>query len=143
MAAVVVVGVVVRAHDPLDRQARAVEDLAVGGDVDLLEVLEQRRARRTTGAASERSTTLSPLSAEIGIAAMSGSPTRRAEVGDVAGDGLELELVPVDEVHLVDGGHQVGHAEQRGDERVALGLLDDAVAGVDEHDRDVRGARRR
>ncbi len=44
VAAVVVMGVVVRAHDPLDRQPAGVEHLAVGGDVDALEVLEQRRA---------------------------------------------------------------------------------------------------
>ena len=91
------------------------------------------------GAASERSTTLSPLSAEIGIAAMSGSPTRRPKSAKSPAMASELELVPVDEVHLVDGGDEVGHAEQRGDERVPLGLLDDAVAGVDQHDRDVGG----
>ena len=48
-------------------------------------------------------------------------------------------LVAVDEVHLVDRHDEVRDAEQRGDERVAARLLDDAVARVDEHDREVGG----
>ena len=47
----------------------------------------------------------------------------------------------VDEVHLVDADDEVRHAEQRHQQAVAAGLLDDAVAGVDEHDRQV-GRRR-
>ena len=43
-------------------------------------------------------------------------------------------LVVVDQVHLVDGQHQVRDAEQRGDRGVPAGLLDDAVAGVDQDD---------
>jgi hypothetical protein len=33
----------------------------------------------------------------------------------------------------------VRHPQQRGEERVAARLLDDALAGVDEHERDVGG----
>ncbi len=50
-------------------------------------------------------------------------------------------LVVVDEVHLVDAEHEVRHAEQRREERVATRLLEDAVAGVDEDQREVRGRR--
>ena len=49
--------------------------------------------------------------------------------------------VVVDEVHLVDADDEVRHAEQRHQQAVAAGLLDDAVAGVDEHDRQVGGRR--
>ena len=72
---------------------------------------------------------------------------RRRQRFDVAGeildDGVELALVPFDEVHLVDGEGNGLHAEQRSDERMPASLLEDAVACVDEHDGDVggRGAR--
>ena len=47
------------------------------------------------------------------------------------------------EVHLVDRHHDVGDAQQRRDERVAAGLLQHALAGVHEHDGEVRGGRAR
>ena len=49
----------------------------------------------------------------------------------------EALLVVVDEVHLVDGDDESGDAQQGGDQRVPAGLLDDAVARVDEDDRQV------
>ncbi len=52
---------------------------------------------------------------------------------------MEPGLVEVDEVHLVDGEDDVRDPEERGDEGVPPRLLDDALARVDEHDRDVRG----
>ena len=64
------------------------------------------------------------------------------ELGELVADLLEAVSVVVDEVHLVDADDEVGHAEQRHQQAVPAGLLEDAVAGVDEHDRQVgrRGA---
>ena len=66
VAAVVALAV---ADDVLDREAQ-LGQVAVGRDLDRLEVLEQRRPPYH-GIASERSTTLSPCSALIGMKAMS------------------------------------------------------------------------
>src|SRR5438093_686171 len=63
------------------------------------------------------------------------------KVAELALDGLEDGLVVVDEVHLVDAQHEVGHAEQRREERVPARLFDDALAGVDEYQREI-GRRR-
>ena len=65
----------------------------------------------------------------------------RGEVGEVVDDARRTRLVPVDEVHLVDAHDDVRDAQQRRDERVPARLLDDAVARVDEDDREV-GRRR-
>jgi hypothetical protein len=63
------------------------------------------------------------------------------QVGDVEptspGGELVLDLVEhgpvvVDEVHLVDAQQEVRDPQQRRDERVALRLLEDALAGVDQ-----------
>ena len=48
-------------------------------------------------------------------------------------------LIPVDEVHLVDRQHDVLHAQKRCQEGVPTGLLQQAVAGVDEHDHQLCG----
>ena len=55
---------------------------------------------------------------------------------------LEHRLVVVDQVHLVDAHDDVRHAQQRREERVAPALLGDALAGVEQDQRDVgrRGA---
>jgi hypothetical protein len=59
------------------------------------------------------------------------------ELGVVARISLEDLLVVADQVHLVDGDDQVLDAEQRADEAVAARLRHDAVAGVDQDDRQV------
>ncbi len=107
-----------------------------------LESLEERAVRPTTASASDGSTTLSPGSAAIGIVAVSRSPSAPRELDEVELDRAESRLVEVDEVHLVDGEDDVGDAEHRGDVGVPLGLLDDALARVEQDDRDVgrRGA---
>ena len=56
----------------------------------------------------------------------------------IADPGVAL-LVPVDEVHLVDRQHDVLHAEQRGQEGVPTGLLQQPVAGVDKNDYQLGG----
>ena len=63
------------------------------------------------------------------------------ELAELVVDPFEHLLVVVDEVHLVDAQHEVRDAEQRREERVAPRLLDDAVAGVDEDQREVGGRR--
>ena len=50
-------------------------------------------------------------------------------------------LIPTDQVHLVDGEHDVLDAEQRRQERVPAGLLHQTVPGIDEHDRQLCGRR--
>ena len=66
----------------------------------------------------------------------------RGEAVEVLDDRVEDALVEVDQVHLVDAHDHVRDPQQRADERVALGLRDDALARVDQHDRQVgrRGA---
>ena len=60
-------------------------------------------------------------------------------VGELCGDALIDLLVIADEVHLVDRHHDVRDAQQRRDEGVAMGLLQHALARIDEHDGEVRG----
>ena len=64
------------------------------------------------------------------------------ELAEVVLDLLVDLAVEVDEVHLVDGEHEVGDAEQPRDPRVPLRLRANAVARVDQQDGDVgrRGA---
>ena len=62
----------------------------------------------------------------------------RAERGD---DRVERVLALADQVHLVDGDDEVRNAEQVRDRRVPARLLDDAVARVDQQDRELRGRR--
>ena len=68
---------------------------------------------------------------------------RAANSRELLADLVEARLRVVDEVHLVDADDEVRHAEQRHQQAVAAGLLDDAVAGVDEHDRQVGASTRR
>ena len=63
------------------------------------------------------------------------------ELGELGADLVEALLVVVDEVHLVDAEHEVLHLQQRRDHRVAARLLEHALAGVDEHEREVGGRR--
>ncbi len=54
-------------------------------------------------------------------------------LGHVGLDSRERFLGEVHEVDLVDGDDHVGDAQQRRDGEVAAGLLDHAVARIDEH----------
>ena len=69
------------------------------------------------GVRSERSTTLSPCSAEIGMKRHVVQRQRR----EVAHHGVEGALVEVDQVHLVHADHGVGNPQQRGDQARAAG----------------------
>ena len=82
---------------------------------------------------------MSPSSARYRYERDVGHLQARRETVELLDDRVEDVLVEVDEVHLVDAHDDVRDAEQRADERVALGLRDDALARVDKHDREVRG----
>ena len=133
----VVVGAALGPDHVLDREP-GVDQVAVRGDVDLLEVVQQRRALvpgRVVAAADD-------------VVAVQGRHRHEGdvvdlelggEVAELVADLLEALLRPVDEVHLVDAHHEVRDAEQAGDEGVAAGLLEHAVAGVDEDQGQVGG----
>ncbi len=121
----------------LDGEAR-VDQVAVAGDVHVLQVVQQAR-------------TLVPghvLRAVHDVVPCQGRHRDHLEVGylelggerrELGPDLLEHVLVVVDEVHLVDAQHQVRHLQQRREERVPAALLDQALAGVDEDERQVGG----
>ena len=69
-----------------------------------------------------------------------GALRERAEIGD---DARVVLFAEVHEVHLVDGDHQMRNAEQMRERGVPARLLDDAVARVDQQDRELRRARGR
>ena len=86
---------------------------------------------------TDRWTTLSPCSAEMGMKLRSATSSRLAKASNSSRIDSKTSLVVVDEVHLVDAQQEVGHPEQRGQEGVPTGLLDDPLAGVDEHEGEV------
>ena len=141
VAAVVVVPVVARPDHVLHGEP-AVDEVAVGADVHLFEVVQQARAfvpGHVVGAVDDvvalqrrHRDEREVVHVELG-----------REVAELVLDALEHGLVVVDEVHLVDAQHEVGHAEQRREERVPARLLEDAVARVDEDEREVRRWTRR
>ena len=133
-----VVGGVV-AHDPLDSEAGLV-DVAIVGDVDGLQVLEQRQAAVPGHPLGSLHDVVAVQRADRHVGEVA-HVQATGELGELAHDRVEGLLVVVDEVHLVDGDREVGDAQQRGDEGVALGLLEDALARVDEDHREV-GRRR-
>ena len=85
------------------------------------------------GMLADRVTTLSPCERRDRDEGDVGDVEPAGEGGELGADAVEDLLVVVDEVHLVDAHEQVGHPQQRGQEGVAPGLLDDALAGVDQH----------
>ncbi len=120
---------------PLDGEAH-VDQVAVGGDVDVLEVVEQRRPlipghrlRAIDHVVAEQRRDRDERHV--------GHLQAGSEAVEVLDDRVEDALVEVHEVHLVDAHHDVRDAEQRADEGMALGLRYDALASVDEHDRQV------
>jgi hypothetical protein len=128
--------VALRPDHVLHREAH-VDQVAVARDVDVLEVVQQRRALYQ-GMFSERSTTLSPLSAEIGMNGEVGDLELGANSSELVDDLVEDLLVQSTRSILLTR-DQVRDAQQRRDEGVPAGLLDHALAGVDEHDRQVGG----
>ena len=142
VAAVVVVLVGDRADHPLDGEAAVVE-VAVAGDLDRLEVLEQRRpvvpghplaaldhvvaAQRRHRDHAARRAARAARSSRAAPARSRGSAPRRSPTRSI----------------LLTATTTCGSAEDRRDVRVAARLLDHALACVDEDDRDVRRRRPR
>ena len=58
----------------------------------------------------------------------------RREGTELRADRLEHVFRPVDQVHLVDDQQQVRYAQQRDEEGMPAALLEDPLAGVDEHE---------
>ena len=112
----------------------------VDGEVDELEVLEQRRPgvpRHRVGlvddvVAAERRDRNRAHVVE---------PEPRRELGELAHDLVEPLLRVVDQVHLVDREDDVRQLERRRDVRVPARLLHDALARVDQDHRKVGGRR--
>ncbi len=137
VAAVVVVLVRHRPHDPLHGEARVLQ-VAVGGHVHVLEVVEQR-GPLVPG---------HPLRALDHVVAVQRGDRDEGDVVDVelgrparelGADAVEHLLVEGDQVHLVHAHDEVRDAQERGDERVPARLLEHALARVDEDQRQVGG----
>ncbi len=84
-----------------------------------------------------RCTTLSPLSALIGMSRTPLKPSGREKRGELLTDAIEDVLAVALQVHLVDAHEQVRNAEQRGDVRMPTRLLQHAEPRVDQDDGDV------
>ncbi len=123
----------------LDREPY-VDEIAVAGDVDLFEVAQQRWAVVPGGHVGLGDDVVAVERRQRdGRHVVDVEPRR--ELVEVVADLLEPLAVPVDEVHLVDGQHDVLDAQQRGQERVAPRLFQQPVPCVDEHDGQLRGRR--
>ena len=70
-------------------------------------------------------------------------PVRSAKVAEIGDDRVERVPAPADQVHLVDGDDEMRDAEQVGERGVPARLRDDAVARVDQQDRELRRRRGR
>ena len=139
VAAVVAVLGGLGADHVLHREAH-VDQVAVAREVHRLEVVEQRRSlvpRHVGGAVDDVVAVERRDRDERDVVEIEAG----GELGELGADLVEAVRVVVDEVHLVDADDEVRHAEQRDEQAVAAGLLDDAVTGVDEHDRQVGGRR--
>ena len=131
------VGGLVRPDHVLDRETD-VDEIAVRGDVHVLQVVQQRRP-----VVPEH--ILRPLDHVVPVQGGDGDEAQvtdlqlRGEGGELLADPLEHPLVVVNQVHLVDRQDQVRHPEQRGEERMQAALLGQPVARVDQHDGQVGG----
>jgi hypothetical protein len=125
----------VRAVDPLHRQAKR-RAAAILLDLDPLEMIEQMRPFVPGHVSAERRDI-------VAVAGRDRQRDQRAEaqrLGELAVVGLDPakdRLAEVDKIDLVDREHDVAHAKQRDDDRMALGLCEQPLARVDQHDREV------
>src|SRR5581483_2807602 len=115
-----------------------VDQVPVGRDVYVLQVVQQRRAVVPGHRGG-------PLHH---VVAVQRRDRHERQVPDVqaGGEGRELGGYPlehglrvVDQVHLVHGQHHVRHPQQRGQERVPPGLLGEPVPCVHQHHGQIRG----
>ena len=117
-----------------------VDEVAVRRDVHVLQVVHQRRTfvpRHVVAVIDE----VVALERADRDEVLIDHVEPRGEFAVVGFDLLEDLFAVADEVHLVDRDQHVLDAQQRHDERVPLGLGHHAVAGVDQDDRQIAGAR--
>ena len=77
---------------------------------------------RYQGIRADRAVTLSPNRADSGIAATEASPRSAAKAENRVAISSKQRSLETDEIHLVDGEHDMPDAEQRADEGVPPGL---------------------
>ena len=82
--------------------------------------------------------TLSPRSAEIGMQVTSVNFDVRSESAISGAILSNTPLVPIDEIHLVDGQHDVADSHQRHDVAVPEGLGQQAFASIDQQHGELR-----
>ena len=126
---------------PLHGEA-AIDEVAVRGDVHVLEVIQQRRTL-VPGHVQRTLDDVLTVNGRDRDECDVGDLEPRAELAEILLDVIERALAVVDQVHLVDAYDQVPDPEQRRDEGVTARLLHDAVAGVDEDHGEVGGRRAR
>ena len=114
--AVVVVVVRHRADHVLHGEPH-VDEVAVGADVDVLEVVQQRRAFVPRHVRRVRRDVVAVQRGDGHEREVVDVELRR-ELAELLADLVEALLRVVDEVHLVDAQHEVLHLEQRRDHRV-------------------------
>ena len=132
----------IRPVDPLDRKAESAFGRTIG-DVDFLQVFEQRRSAIPGRAGAA-------LGDVISVAGGDGNRDQAleaeggAELRELVADIDERLFGEADQVDLVHRQHDVANAEQRDDVGMAAGLGDDAVLGVDQKHGEIgrRGAGR-
>ena len=84
---------------------------------------------------------LSPLSPDTGMATQFRSRSSSAKTDNRQQIASNARLVVIDQVHLVDREHEAADADQLGEIGVAPGLGQDALARIDQQDREVGGRR--
>ena len=102
-------------------------------------MLEQRGSVIPGAAIRLVVTTLSPSRALMGMKNASGAPILCMNARELVADRIVDGLVELDEIHLVDRDDEMFDTEQVGDERMAAGLLQHAVARVDQNDGEIGG----
>ena len=131
----------VRPVHVLHREAQVVE-VAVGGDFHGLEDFHQRLARvpgRALGTVDHVVALERRHGHEVQRAGLAIQADALGEIQVVGADAFEHALIEAQQVHLVDGHHDVADAQQRGDVAVPARLGLHAVTGIHQDDGQVAG----
>ena len=126
------------ADDVLHRQAQA-GLVAILRNGHRLEIFQQRRPLVPGHAGAALHHVVAAQRAQGDELQIGRAADLRGKFAEIGADGAEHFLAVFHQVHLVDRDHQVADAQQGGDKGVAAGLRQHAVAGVDQHDGQVRG----
>ena len=86
-------------------------------------------------------TTLSPWSADIGMATMLQSGNRAANFAKSSAMSRNRRSSKFDQIHLVHGEDELANAEQRTQKAMPPRLLQEPLPGIDQEDREIRGRR--